>query len=207
VASGILLDLDGTITDSSVLMATATAVAMRRCGIDPPEEGQLVRLVQHVSPMAILRHSGVPLGLYWAAYAENVGTSRAVAGLEDAIRSGTARGVRFGIVTSLPRPAACTLLHALKLDTHFNALITHGSTRRHKPYGDPVLAGAIVIGVEAPDCVYIGDQPADVAAGKAAGVGTVGVLWGFGEEDEIRAANPDVVLVEPPELIRFIDSL
>jgi phosphoglycolate phosphatase len=40
----------------------------------------------------------------------------------------------------------------------------------------------------------IGDTTVDTRAGKAAGAQTVSVLCGFGEEDELRRKNPDLIL-------------
>jgi phosphoglycolate phosphatase-like HAD superfamily hydrolase len=100
--------------------------------------------------------------------------------------------------------AAGALLRAIGLNARFRAVVTYGSTRLHKPHGDPVTAGLAGLGISPSGCVYLGDQPADIESGKAAGVETVAVLWGFGDEWELRAASPDRVLSEPTELISFI---
>lgn len=100
-------------------------------------------------------------------------------------------------MTSLPRTAADALLRSMRLLSCFSSVVTYGSTRRHKPHADPVVAGVVELGLRPPDCVHIGDQPADIEAGKAAGVGTVAVLWGFGNESDLRAEEPDVVLSHP----------
>jgi phosphoglycolate phosphatase-like HAD superfamily hydrolase len=206
VARGILLDLDGTITDSSALMAHAVASAMRARGIEPPEESELIDLVRSDSPIAILRRAGVPLAIYWNAYAANAHRSTPIVGIDAAIAGAAARGVGLGVVTSLPHPAATSLLSSMRLLSCFSSVVTYGSTHRHKPYGDPVVAGVVELGLTPTDCVYIGDQPADIEAGKAAGVGTVAVLWGFGKEWDLRTEEPDVVLAHPQELIDFISQ-
>ena len=88
----------------------------------------------------------------------------------------------------------------------FSCIVTYGSTRLHKPHGDPVVAGVVDLQLRPEDCVYVGDQPSDVIAGKAAGVGTVAVLWGFGDEEALRAAAPDTILSDPSKLISFIEQ-
>ena len=46
----------------------------------------------------------------------------------------------------------------------------------------------------------IGDTTVDMRAGKAAGAQTVGVLCGFGEEDELRQLGADLILNSTSDL-------
>lgn len=46
-------------------------------------------------------------------------------------------------------------------------------------------------------CVMIGDTVGDIKAGKAAGMGTIGVLWGYGEQSAL--AKEQVMLLKTPE--------
>jgi pyrophosphatase PpaX len=206
MARGILFDLDGTITDSSLPMARAVASAMGNRGIQPPNEAALVQSVRRDSPMAILRRAGVPLSGYWKEYVLYCGTCTSIPGFRVAIEHAEMQGVRCGIVTSLPQAAAQSLLRAIGLSGRFSCIVTYGSTRLHKPHGDPVVAGVVDLQLRPEDCVYVGDQPSDVIAGKAAGVGTVAVLWGFGDEEALRAAAPDTILSDPSKLISFIEQ-
>jgi phosphoglycolate phosphatase-like HAD superfamily hydrolase len=50
----------------------------------------------------------------------------------------------------------------------------------------------------------IGDTTVDIRAGKAAGAQTVGVLCGFGEEEELRRAGADLILPKTPHLADFL---
>jgi phosphoglycolate phosphatase len=59
------------------------------------------------------------------------------------------------------------------------------------------LAG---LGVDAGGTVMIGDRRHDSEAGRVHGTGTIGVLWGFGDADELEAAGPDRVVAAPAEL-------
>jgi len=54
----------------------------------------------------------------------------------------------------------------------------------------------------APDaCLMIGDTTVDMRAAKAAGAQAIGVLCGFGREDELRKAGADLILQNTAELI------
>jgi phosphoglycolate phosphatase len=48
----------------------------------------------------------------------------------------------------------------------------------------------------------IGDTTVDILAGNRAGAQTVGVLCGFGTEDELRKAGADLIVRDLEELYR-----
>lgn len=50
----------------------------------------------------------------------------------------------------------------------------------------------------------IGDTTVDMAAGKAAGAQTIGVLSGFGEEAELLASGADRILASVVEILEIL---
>jgi phosphoglycolate phosphatase-like HAD superfamily hydrolase len=50
-------------------------------------------------------------------------------------------------------------------------------------------------------CLMIGDTTVDMRAGKSAGAQTVGVLCGFGEEEELKRTGADLILKSTAELM------
>jgi phosphoglycolate phosphatase len=55
-------------------------------------------------------------------------------------------------------------------------------------------------GVSARQAVMIGDRAADVLAAKANGLRSIGVLWGYGSEQELKDAGADLMFHTPSEL-------
>jgi len=53
----------------------------------------------------------------------------------------------------------------------------------------------------------VGDTDGDMQTGKNLGAYTVGVLWGFREEEELTSAGADAVIAHPMELVDLIDTL
>jgi phosphoglycolate phosphatase-like HAD superfamily hydrolase len=51
----------------------------------------------------------------------------------------------------------------------------------------------------------IGDTTVDILAGRAAGAQTVGVLCGFGEEEELQRAGADLILPGTSALVSILD--
>jgi phosphoglycolate phosphatase len=83
----------------------------------------------------------------------------------------------------------------------FTALVTAQTTERMKPYPDPVLYAAEQMGVRPEECVMIGDTVVDMLAGKAAGAQAIGVLCGFGTEDELRRDGADLIVDVTPDVV------
>ena len=83
----------------------------------------------------------------------------------------------------------------------FGAVATLGTCARTKPRADPVLWAARELGIPSERCVMVGDTTVDIRAGRAAGAQTIGVLCGFGEEAELRAAGADLIISSTAALV------
>jgi phosphoglycolate phosphatase-like HAD superfamily hydrolase len=79
--------------------------------------------------------------------------------------------------------------------THLFVSIATAQTCEHtKPYPDPILWAAEKMSIQPQECLMIGDTTVDILAAIAAGAQSVGVLCGFGQEDELRDAGADLIL-------------
>jgi 2-phosphoglycolate phosphatase len=124
-------------------------------------------------------------------------TTSLIAGLD-------ARGLRWGIVTNKALHLATPLTQALGLAPA--VLVAGDSTPHTKPHPAPLLAAARHLGRVPKDCVYVGDDPRDVQAGRAAGMRTLAAAWGYlGPGDPIHAWGADAVLQRPNELLNWLD--
>lgn len=59
--------------------------------------------------------------------------------------------------------------------------------------------------VTADECIFVGDSGVDAKTGFNAGMFTVGVLWGFRDEAELRENGANVVISKPSELLTYIN--
>lgn len=70
-----------------------------------------------------------------------------------------------------------------------------------KPEPDVILASLKVFGAAPEDCLLVGDSPADMEAGRRAGVKTCAVLWGYGQREDLARWSPDYWVTSPAELV------
>jgi len=60
-----------------------------------------------------------------------------------------------------------------------------------KPAPDVILAALAGLGAAPEECLMVGDSPADMEAGKRAGVKTCAVRYGYGKPDQMAQFEPD----------------
>jgi HAD superfamily hydrolase (TIGR01509 family) len=62
---------------------------------------------------------------------------------------------------------------------------------RYKPAPDVVLAAIQGLGAKPEECLMVGDSPADMEAGRSAGVKICAVRYGYGDPGELAKCEPD----------------
>ena len=100
----------------------------------------------------------------------------------------------LAVVTARGAHGTQAFLNQYDLQHHFAYVASALTAPRSKPYPDPILWVAENMGVKPENCLMIGDTTVDMRAGVAAGAQTVGVLSGFGEEEELRKSGADLIL-------------
>lgn len=123
-----------------------------------------------------------------------------VLGLLDAL------ALRYPLAVVSARDEAGTMafLDSHQLAPRFQSIITGQTCTHTKPFPDPILEAARRAGVHPSACLMVGDTTVDIIAAKRAGVQSVGVLCGFGEEAELRKAGADVILASTAELASIL---
>ena len=106
----------------------------------------------------------------------------------------------LSVVSARDRDSTLAFLDQFGLTDHFQCVATSQTCPRTKPHPDPVRWAAEQMGLPPEACLMIGDTTVDIRAGRDAGAQTVGVLSGFGEEDELRRQGADLILGSVREL-------
>ncbi len=93
------------------------------------------------------------------------------------------------------------------LAPYFAVVVGQESTTRHKPDPEPVLYALKQLQAPVSGAAFVGDSPHDIRAGNAAGVITVGAVWGFYSRTVLEAAQPTHLLEHISSLPALLDSL
>jgi phosphoglycolate phosphatase len=203
----LLVDLDGTLIDSAEGVVGCFRLALAEMGrIVPPE----VDLSWVVGPPLRQSFAGVlggtadpeeALGLYRSCY-EAEGLFRAVVydGAPEALSRLTQSGVRLVPCTSKPAVYAARILARLDLDRYFEK--AYGSELDGRLEGKGDLIGHILAdrALDPSECVMLGDRKHDVAGAMRHAIPTIGALWGYGGEKELREAGAAALCAAPRDI-------
>ena len=111
---------------------------------------------------------------------------------------------RLIIVTNKPRLQVDRMLDGLALRNYFALVITPDECPERKPDPAPFRMALARLALAPGEMAHIGDSPCDILGGKAAGLLTVGVTYGIGAAEEVRAAGPDYLLARFEELAPWL---
>jgi HAD superfamily hydrolase (TIGR01549 family) len=112
----------------------------------------------------------------------------------------------LAVVSTRENASTHHFLDQFQLSSYFQVIVTGQTAEHTKPYPDPIFYAAKVLNISPEACLMVGDTTVDIRAGKAAGAQTVGVLCGFGEEDELRKHGADMILNNTSELAKVLEE-
>ncbi len=114
------------------------------------------------------------------------------------------QNIRLAICTNKPHASAVRLAKEYFGEDCFTDVLGQQDGFPKKPDPAGLLKIASDWGIAPSECVYLGDSDVDMKTGKSAGCLTVGVLWGFRDEEELMANGADRVISHPDELLPFL---
>jgi phosphoglycolate phosphatase len=203
----LLFDLDGTLIDSAVGITRCVAHALENLGEAVPSEQELR---PWIGPP--LRDSFRPLlndearveaavSLYRERF-EDVGWAEheVYPDVGEAIWTLAEAGHRLAVVTAKNEPHARRIVAHLPFGALFEAVI--GADREGRRNHKPELIGEALHRLQtvAGSCWMIGDRWMDIAGAHQHGMRSVGVLWGFGDREELEAHAPTHLVEAPRQL-------
>ncbi|MGZ5050684.1 MAG: HAD family hydrolase [Methylobacter sp.] len=122
-------------------------------------------------------------------------------GMAETLDAIEALGLKWGVITNKRERFTNPLMAALNLADRAVCMISGDTTANPKPHPEPMLAACKQAGVEPDQCVYIGDAPHDIIAGKSVHMKTLAAVYGYikpGDKPETWGAD---ALIESPEQI------
>ncbi len=203
--STLIFDLDGTISDPSLGIYRCINYAFR--SHDFPEVSPELVAAEIGPPLNETFQKFVPqadqsvisslISKYRERYAEiGYSENEIYPGVPEAIRELKRRGVRLGVCTSKRRDFAENILSMFGLLPNF-IFVDGGDVGIKKREQLSVLLHVNAIDRSA---VMIGDREVDISSAKDNGLRSVGVLWGFGNMNELSGAGADAILRNTREL-------
>jgi phosphoglycolate phosphatase/pyrophosphatase PpaX len=202
----VIFDLDGTLVDSFGLVIHAWNVACREPTGRTYTDAEVIALFG-VTEVAMLRRELQPSQfekakkIFLDEYrARHQVMCTVFDGVTDLLDTLSWRNVPMGIMTGKGRDTADITLAELGWADRFKSVVTGDEVIKPKPDPEGPLLVARELGIAPRDCIFIGDSPADILAGKAAGMRTIWAGWHPVYEEKIRQIGPDYSAAAPADL-------
>ncbi len=185
----VLFDLDGTLVDTAPDLAAAANRMRVRRGLAPLPLETLRPVASHgargLVGAAFDVRPDAPDFAQWTdeflnEYAQGLCIeSRLFEGMDEVLHTLQARGLRWGVVTNKAARFTVPLMTALNLHTRAACVVSGDTTPYAKPHPAPLLHALALCQVSTTAAIYVGDDERDIQAGRAAGLRTVGVRYGY----------------------------
>jgi phosphoglycolate phosphatase len=126
-------------------------------------------------------------------------------GIRELLEELKTRGVKIAVLSNKPHEQAVDVVETLFGRDYFDAI--QGQTEKipRKPSPAGALFLAEKFREDPKDCLYIGDTGTDMRTGKAAGMKTAGVLWGFRDKEELMENHADVLVQSPAKILSLLE--
>lgn len=210
----ILFDLDGTLADSLELILGAFRHTFNtHLGTVPPDQawiaGMGTPLASQIRGLVADNAFLEPMTATYRAWQNQHHDEmlREFVGVRETLTLLHERGHEMALVTSKATDAAMRALRLMGVDSLLKPVVGADVTASHKPDPEPVLYALAQLGRNPRDAIFVGDSPHDIAAGNAAGVLTVGALWGPFTRETLEAARPARLLTDIRDLPPLINTL
>lgn len=124
-------------------------------------------------------------------------------GMKETLAELKRRNVKLAVLSNKPAEATDLAVTGLFGEETFEVIqgLKPGMKRKTAPDGAWKIAQKL--GVKPENCMYVGDTNTDMQTGKAAGMYTIGVLWGFRDRRELEENHADQIISSPEELLEI----
>jgi HAD superfamily hydrolase (TIGR01509 family) len=123
----------------------------------------------------------------------------------DRLLNSLAAKLPLGVVSGRDECSCMAFINQFDFSRLFSVVVTSQTVRHTKPFPEPMLYAAEKLNISPENCLMVGDTSVDIRAAKLAGMQSVGVLCGFGSENELRRAGPDLILKSTADLLSVLE--
>ena len=129
--------------------------------------------------------------------------TKAYDGIENMLGRLSEKGIKTAILSNKPHNATVNVAKEILSKFDFTHVQGNIEGIPLKPEPESLLNIIKILDVKKEECLYIGDTSTDIETGKNADVKTVGVLWGFRTEEELKKAGADLIASKPEDIAEY----
>lgn len=211
--NNILFDLDGTLTDPGIGITNSVAYALKKFGIQVENRESLYKfigppLIDSFREFYGFDEEKANIGVkFYREYFSDKGIfeNTVYDGIESLLKALKAANKKIILATSKPEIFAERILKHFGLEIYFDTIA--GSTLdTERNTKSAVISYALELSniSDMSDTVMIGDRKHDIIGAKANNLKSIGVLYGYGDFDELSKSHADYIVASVGELKEFL---
>jgi len=216
----VIFDLDGTLTDTIASIKISADKAVGKFGFGPFSEEQYKYFVGDGAATLIERcleaGGDKEHAFFEGAFAEYqrvfeeycMYQVKPYDGIRELLAALKEKGVKLAVLSNKPHERTKEVIQSIFGESCFDEVRGQMASVAKKPSPEGVFrimeAFSDAEPMAAEDILYLGDTGTDMQTGKAAGAFTVGALWGFRTEEELRENHADAIIKNPMQLLDYL---
>ena len=115
------------------------------------------------------------------------------------------RGLKLILATSKPEPFAVEILKHFDLEKYFDFIAGATMDEKRVKKAEVIQYALESCGIkDLNSAIMIGDREHDIMGAKQTGLASIGVLYGYGNYEELQCAGADYIVEKPDEILRII---
>lgn len=202
----ILIDLDGTLTDSRPGIVNAVHYGLDKIGHPVPSEETLLKFIGPPLVDSFKNYcdlTGEPAQQALDAYREyyretGLFENSVYDGIPEALQKMKDAGLKLALATSKPEEFSVRIMAKFGLDKYFDVMAGASLDVTRATKSKVITYALDKLGIKDPsEAIMVGDRYHDVEGAKINGLDCIGVTYGYGSAEELLEAGA-IALAETP---------
>ncbi len=199
----LLFDLDGTLTDPGLGITNAVMYSLEKFGLPVPQRQELYKMIgppltwSYQTYFGFSEEKSVEAVKYYREHYGTIGLleNEVYPGIPELLKKLRAAGKTLCVATSKPEKYAGIILEHFGLAESFHYICGASFDGKIGTKHEVIEYALERMGCpERSRVLMIGDREHDILGAKAAGLGSLGVLYGYGDRAEHEKAGADAIV-------------
>lgn len=209
----VLFDLDGTLTDPGVGITNSVMYALNKFNIEVTDRTSLYKFIGPPLLESFQKYYGLTKEeseqalQYYREYFRPYGLyeNEVYPGIEEMLMGLREKGKRLILATSKPEEFAVEILKHFQLYAYFAEV--GGASMDEKRTDKADVISYVLEKAHVEDrskVVMVGDRKHDIIGAKKNGLDSIGVLYGYGDYEELEKAGATYIVEKPEDLLNLV---
>ena len=213
----IIFDLDGTLVDTIVDIASSVNYVLSQFGLPNHEISDYKQMVGNGFRVLVQRVLSPEksnddiffdkiLRLSMQRYEEHaLDRTRPFPGTVETLEALYRNEIKLAVLSNKPDHLSKKIIESLFASVKFVAVWGDNKDRARKPDPSATLELCRNAKVDPQKSLFVGDSAVDIQTAKAARIAAVGAVYGYRSREELELAGADYLITSPPELLSIVE--